>query len=248
MSLTLDLFIELNKFNNILFKDSEHSYYIEDKKAVSCTQFVSMFKKPFETDIIAERYAQKHGLYTWEVVAEWEDIKNKAATLGTHFHKYAELRYASKEYEISEEELPSWYKLAFEEFYRDTKSYLIPIKSEWIVGDEELLICGTLDQLFYNLLDKEFQIWDYKTSKEIARYSKYKNKMINGLSHLDECEYNTYSIQLQVYKKIIERNTGIKIGDCYICWVNPKNERIVNIKTRNMSEEVDRMFSIRLAA
>jgi len=248
MILTPDLFIELNKFNNIIFKDSNHSYYINGKKSISCTEFISMFKKPFKKDIIAEKYAQKNGMYTWEVVSEWDDIKNKAISLGNNFHKYAELRYASKEYEIPEEGLPSWYKLAFEEFYQETKSYLIPIKSEWIVGDEELLLCGTLDQLFYNTKEKEFQIWDYKTSKDIGRYSKYKNKMINGLSHLDECEYNIYSIQLQVYKKIIEKNTNIKIGDCYICWINPKNERIVNIKTRDMSDEVDRMFSIRFAA
>jgi hypothetical protein len=89
------------------------------------------------------------------------------------------------------------------------------------------------------VVDSELQIWDYKTNKEIATYSKYKNKMTNGLQHLSECEYNTYSLQLGVYKKIIEKNTNLKIGKSYICWVNDKNSNYVVMKTADLEKEVD---------
>jgi ATP-dependent exoDNAse (exonuclease V) beta subunit len=112
-----------------------------------------------------------------------------------------------------------------------------------IVGDEDLLLCGMIDQLFYNVKANELQIWDYKTNKEINTYSKYKNKMTNGLNHLQECEYNTYSLQLGIYKKIIEKNTNLKLGNSYICWINEQNDTYKTFKMADMVNEVDFIFN-----
>jgi ATP-dependent exoDNAse (exonuclease V) beta subunit len=100
-----------------------------------------------------------------------------------------------------------------------------------------------IDQLFYNVKAKEFQIWDYKTNKAITTKNDYKKRMLNELWHLDECEFNTYSLQLGLYKKIIEENTNIKIGSSYICWVNEVNDTYKPMKVANMDSEINKIWS-----
>jgi hypothetical protein len=230
-----EIFKELNKFNNIVFNESDHTYLLNGKKCTSVTQAISSFKKPFDTEIIASRYANKHGLETQDVIDEWDNIRIESTSRGSELHKYAEMRFLSKKY-IPEEKASPLCNM-FDKFYSDVKDRLIPVKLEFVVGDEEFLVGGMLDKLFYNTTAKALQIWDYKTNKEILRHSKYKNKMLGELSHLQECEFNTYSLQLSIYKLIIERNTNLKLGNSYIVWINDANEKYKVIGTDYMERE-----------
>lgn len=244
----LNILVELDKFNNVVFHDDTHSYYIGDKTLTSTTTLIKQFVKPFDTEGHSQRYALKNGLSVEEVLAEWDFKRESSASKGTELHKYAELKFASKAYNPSEEDLPLKLREMADKFHSDSIGRLIPIRSELVIGDTELLIGGMIDQLFYNVKADEIQIWDYKTNKEINTYSKYKSKMTNGLNHLQECEYNTYSLQLAIYKKIIERNTGLKLGDSYICWINENNETYKTFKMANMTNEVDFIFNQKLGA
>lgn len=230
-----EIFKELNKFNNIVFNESDHTYLLNGKKCTSVTQAISSFKKPFDTEIIASRYANKHGLETQDVIDEWDNIRIESTSRGSELHKYAEMRFLSKAYIPDEKASPLCNM--FDKFYSDVKDRLIPVKIEFVIGDEEFLVGGMLDKLFYNTTAKALQIWDYKTNKEILRHSKYKNKMVGGLSHLQECEFNTYSLQLSIYKLIIERNTNLKLGNSYIVWINEVNDKYKVIGTDYMERE-----------
>ena len=234
-----EAFSELNKFNGIVFDDLDHSYFYDGLRCTSVTTLLSKFKKPFETNIIAERYATKNGLIAADVIQEWEKIRDASASRGTELHKYAELKFTNKRYDVDKNTGAQDLTWMIDNFYKDYINKLLLVRAEFIVGDKDLRICGMLDKLFYNVVDSELQIWDYKTNKEIATHSKYKNKMTNGLEHLAECEYNTYSLQLGVYKKIIEKNTDLKIGKSYICWVNDKNSNYIVMKTADLEKEVD---------
>ena len=234
-----EAFSELNKFNVIVFDDLDHSYFYDGLRCTSVTTLLSKFKKPFETNIIASRYATKNGLIAADVIQEWEKIRDASASRGTELHKYAELKFTNKRYDVDKNTGAQDLTWMIDNFYKDYINKLLLVRAEFIVGDKDLRICGMLDKLFYNVVDSELQIWDYKTNKEIATHSKYKNKMTNGLEHLAECEYNTYSLQLGVYKKIIEKNTDLKIGKSYICWVNDKNSNYIVMKTADLEKEVD---------
>ena len=234
-----EVFSELNKFNGIVFDDLDHSYFYEGLRCTSVTTLLSKFKKPFETNIIAARYATKNGLIAADVIQEWENIRDASASKGTELHKYAELKFTNKRYDVDKNTGAQDLTWMIDNFHKDYINKLLLVRAEFIVGDKDLRICGMLDKLFYNVVDNELQIWDYKTNKEMATHSKYKNKMTNGLEHLSECEYNTYSLQLGVYKKIIEKNTDLRIGKSYICWVNDKNSNYIVMKTADLEKEVD---------
>ena len=94
----------------------------------------------------------------------------------------------------------------FNKFYEESYGKLIPMKSEIIVGDEDLGICGMVDQLFWNNKTNELQIWDWKTNKEIKRSNRWQ-KFKGPLSHLDVCEFNTYSLQLSLYRFFNRKKT-----------------------------------------
>ena len=59
----------------------------------------------------------------------------------------------------------------FDKFHENSRKSLVPIKSEVVVGDKEFGVCGMLDQLFWNEKAQEYQIWDWKTNKEINKFS-----------------------------------------------------------------------------
>jgi len=238
-----EIFLELNKFNGIVFNDADHSYTYNGKPCVSVTSLISKFKKPFETEKIATGYAKKHGLEVEDVIANW-DLSGKEAThKGSEAHKYAEYKFFNKHYDVDifSGALPICRKI--DKFYDDMKDKLIPVRAELVIGDKEMLVCGMLDKLFYNTESEKLEIWDYKTSKKIRRRSEYGNRMVNGLSHLSECEFNTYSLQTTIYRKIIERNTSLLLGDSYVCWVNDENESYEIIKMDYMEREFDIIYN-----
>lgn len=245
----IEVFQELDKFNGIVFNEEAHTYKYDGLDCLSVTGIINRYKEPFDTDRIAANYAVKNGLSVFDVIIDWENKKNQAAYKGTQAHKYAELKFACKEYSLGDsvekemsEKIHKLFNL-IDGFYSDSKGKLIPIRAEMIVGDKSKRLCGMIDKLFYNVRAREIQIWDYKTNKEIKTYSPYKNKMINGLSHLHECEFNTYSLQLALYKKIIEENTNLKLGNSYICWINENNDTYKPIKTADMESEINQIWS-----
>lgn len=243
MPLTIDILKSLRVFSGIVFNEEAHSYKYDGIPCISTTSLISKYKKPFDTENIAKRYAKKHNLSVEEVIADWDYKKNYAAIRGTELHKYAEMKFFGKEYFVPEESGAIPLTKYIDNFYNDFVDILIPIRAELIIGDKQRKICGMVDKLFYNAEEDCIQIWDYKTNKKIEKSNPYNTKMLKGLNHLYESEFNTYSLQLSIYRKIIELNTGIKLGDSYICWVNEDNETYMNIKTDYMEDEVAYMFS-----
>lgn len=61
-----------------------------------------------------------------------------------------------------------------------------------------------VDMVFYNVKANEYQIWDYKTNKKLTTENKYQN-LLNPLFDLSESDINIYSLQLSLYKYIIEK-------------------------------------------
>jgi hypothetical protein len=63
---------------------------------------------------------------------------------------------------------------------------------------------------------------------------------------MDDCEFNTYSLQLSIYKEIIERNTNLKLGSCHLVWFNEENDNYKVINCEDYSHYVKSMFELLL--
>lgn len=126
------------------------------------------------------------------------------------------------------------------ELYENLYEKYIPIAMEFVIGDTELQIAGTFDSLFLNKETGELELWDYKTDKEIKFSSKYNSKI--KVFDIDDCEFNKYSLQLSIYKYLIEKNTDLKIGVCKIAHFNYRTETITIIPAADFKDQVKEFF------
>lgn len=84
----------------------------------------------------------------------------------------------------------------------------------WIIGDPELGVAGTVDTLLFSNVNGAWNIWEWKTGK--CNWVNSYEKLLPPFDDLDNCEWNRYSLQLSMYRLIVERNTGESLGTCFL--------------------------------
>jgi ATP-dependent exoDNAse (exonuclease V) beta subunit len=250
----METILELSKFNNVKYFDGPHKYYIDGVELTSATKFIGTFKPKFDTEKVATQYATRRGLKVENVIAEWDLKRDTSTVKGSAVHDYAENWWNNKEFPYSSDKAIKEFghdiikesfnkcKNIFMKFYNDSNKNLVPVKMELVVGDEEYGIGGMVDCLFFNKKSNMLEIWDYKTNKKISNKNEYGEKFKSPISHLDVCEINTYSLQLSLYKHIIQKNTNLKIGNCYLIWINEKNENYKVFKCKDLETEIKLML------
>jgi hypothetical protein len=242
------IFEELNKFNNVVFTEKGHSYTVGGRPAISVTTFLKKFKEPFNTNFWADVSAKKQKVSREEILKQWDSKRELSTNKGSKFHAFAENYINNKvintnQYD-SHIDMKAYNKIEslFKKFYAETKNHLIPIRSELCVGSADLGICGTIDQLYYSVPFESLVIFDWKTNKKINHTSPYGNWMLDPISHLPDCEIVTYSLQLSLYKYIIEFETDLKIHSSYIVWFNEKNDSYKVFKGMDLETEIINML------
>jgi ATP-dependent exoDNAse (exonuclease V) beta subunit len=256
--MNLEDFIKLeDSFSDIRFLAKNHSYKIGNETAkYSVTKLLKKYEKPFESDKIAERVARKRGILKEAVLKEWDFKRDYSTHKGSEFHLFAENYLQRRQIQIDQEAIRKFLKergedIFVEDYYNEiallVKNFLqfydwwkkdyILLKTEFVIGDKDASVCGTIDNLSYNRKTKKLAIFDYKTNKKIGTSSDYNNKLLSPFEHLDECELVKYSLQLWLYKHMIEKNTGFEVEPPHIVWVTG-TEGYELIPTIDMSKEV----------
>lgn len=124
------------------------------------------------------------------------------------------------------------------QIYNQLKETHVLVNTEFVVGDVQLGYAGTFDLLLYNKETGEYEIWDYKTDKQMNRSTR---ELIAGFM-IPASTVNKYSLQLGLYKYMIERNTDIKISKCNIIHFNYKKNVAEIIETNDYSEAIVNFF------
>jgi len=239
-------------FSDITYYDEPHKYYVNGKELISVTTIIHKYQEPFNEEYWSQAKATQYGLSVREVLRAWNFINKKGTMKGSAIHDYSENIFQNKVFDYPKQMIVNEFgfdpvlleynvtKKHVDKFYNDTKDKLIPIKTEYVVYDGESLIGGMLDMLFYNVKAKEFQIWDWKTNKEFDKESKYGNYLSGDLCTIQDSDLEIYSLQLSLYKLIIEKNTGIKLGDSYIVWFSHNNPtyEIIKVNDRRYHAEI----------
>jgi len=244
-------------FNDITFYDEPHKYYVDNKELISVTTLIHKYQENFEEKYWSEVKGNQFNLKPSEIVRAWNFINKKGTIKGSAIHDYAENLFLNKKYEYPKELILKEFgfdpvyneyeltKKHVDNFYNDSKNRLIPIKTEYILYDQETQIAGMLDILFYNVKMKEFQIFDYKTNKSFS-YECKERHLLNDLYLLEESDLELYSLQLEMYKQIIMKNIPIKLGKSYIVWFSHRNENYKIIETKNREFYVNKIIENRL--
>jgi len=190
-----------------------------------------------------------------DILKEW-DIKSKiGTTLGTFLHNSIENLIHRKE--LNQEipafvsNLPTLKAIEYlntrktltqlaSSFYENLTDRYIPLLTEFVIGDADLKIAGTFDLLVLDKETNEIELWDFKTDKEIKTTSEYGNKI--KYFNIDDCELNKYSLQLGIYKYLIEKNTSIKIARCKIIHFSSKVQLYTVYDTLDYNDNIKEFF------
>ena len=217
MNHLLDPDISLNTDTHV-YKLSSRS----DLLFTSVTTFVHQFFEKFDAEKIATKLVQSHPRYIYRtaesVLLDWE----KSRQHGTNVHKEIE-NWIEKD--IQPIEAQSIVALRWIENYKQIEN--IEIFSEVIIYSVELGIAGTIDLLVLNKMTGQYEIVDWKTSKKINKKS-YKGKMgiKSATRNIMDCNYYHYSLQLSLYRYILEKYYGLKI----------KNQMIIQLQNDDAKE------------
>ena len=237
----------------IVFDEEPHIYYIDGSSDnISVTTFVHSKLFPhFDSDkVISKMMKSKnwekskyYGKTAEEIKNEWEKNKIESSEAGTKMHKSIELFYNNEMVDNSSIEYQYFLK-----FNEEHKNELHPYRTEWIVYDKETKFAGSIDMLYKKNIndDKHLIIYDWKRCKKITDENNFE-RGFPPVEHLPNSNYWHYSLQLNIYKKILEKNYGKIIEEMYLLSLHPNNPSYIKIKVPVLKEEVDNIFSLRKA-
>lgn len=221
----------------IKFIADTHSYLnIDDAEMlqwISVTRLIHYFKEPFDAPGMAVKCSKgKNPKYKGktpeQILAMWDAENKRATTLGSWYHDRREQELLEfKTITRDGIELPIVAPIYDKQVKLAPSQRLEPgIYPEHLVYLKSVGICGQSDRI--EVCDKKLHVYDYKTNKEIKREG-YKfwdgttKKMRGPLSHLDDCEFNDYALQLSTYMyMILKHNYHLKPGKIEISHVKFK--------------------------
>lgn len=234
----------------IHFNKEQHLYSFKPNKTssqtfISVTTLIKSCFEEFDTEEIIQKIINsknKKAIYKNKNAEEIKELFKKnneiAIKEGIKLHDDIELFFNKEEYSNSSKEF-----LFFRNFVTD-HYFLTPFRTEWKVYDEKFQIAGTIDMVFKNK-NGTIDIYDWKRSKEIKcsnRFKKYSKKKY--ISHLADINFVHYSLQLNAYKYILEKNYDLKVSSMFIVCLHPdnKNENYLLFPIKDMKNEIHNIF------
>ena len=237
--------------SHIIFDEEPHIYTIDgDSNYMSVTTFNHSHFEHFNADKIIDNMmnsnkweqSKYYGMSKDEIKELWNNNGKEASTAGTKMHEDIEYYYNNNPRENNSIEYEYFIR------FKNDFSHLIPYRTEWMIWDKELKLAGSIDMLFQNT-DGTLEIYDWKRCKDIVKinsWDKYSHNKI--IEHLPDTNFWHYSLQLNTYKYILEKNYGKKINGMYLVCLHPnnKNKSYIRLKVSDLSNEVNDLMNERL--
>lgn len=243
--------------SHITFDEGPHIYTIDgDSDYTSVTTWNHSHFPHFDADKIIDKMMKSRnwtnskyfGMTPEQIKKLWKKNGREAAEAGTKMHYDIECFYN----ECPNENNSTEYKY-FKEFeHNRTKEggfgeNMIPYRTEWMIWDKDLKLAGSIDMIYENA-DGTLDIYDWKRCKEIKKLNKWESAKNNLISHLPNCNFWHYSLQLNTYKAIIERHYGKKIKNMFLVCLHPNNKSNTYemFRVADLSTEIKDLFEQRM--
>lgn len=237
--------------SRIEFYEKEHYYTIDGErgKYKSVTTKIHDLFEPFNADLTIKRMMKsknwpnsKYFGMTAEMIKEqWSASGKEASTKGTALHRAIELYYNEAEQEepdiLNTKEYGHFLK------YLESHGHKKAYRTEWSVFDEEIHIAGQIDMCYMNE-DGTVDIYDWKRSKEIKKQG-YRNKSAKPpIDDIPDSNFWHYSLQLNIYRYILETKYGYNVKDMAIVVLHPNNESFKKFKIPRLEETIDKLVKL----
>ena len=101
---------------------------------------------------------------------------------------------------------------------------------EWRIYDMETKIAGTIDALYKDELTNSYIICDWKRSNCIKYNNVFGQTYKSPIQNIGECNYVSYSLQLNVYKYILENVYNMPVKSMYLIVCHPDNANFIYVE------------------
>lgn len=211
---------------SVRFKEENHSYEsITDENIswISVTSFIGQFKEPFDAKGMANKCSKNKkskwfGLTPQQIEEAWSSEAKRSTDLGSWYHNQREADLVSHTTLVRDGFTLPIIKPIYDQGIKIAPDQKLSdgIYPEHFVYLKSAGICGQSDLV--EVVNGVVNITDYKTNKEIKKEG-FKNwegiakKLSNPIHHLDDCNFNHYTLQLSMYLYIIlKHNPKLKPG------------------------------------
>ena len=210
------------------------------ERYTSVTNFISQFKKPFDKDFWSKRIAKRDGVDQQTVLDSWASITQTAQDRGTNVHLVME-QY------LKDHTVVAGFEELVDSFIKRTNTIIKPkskILSETLVYDHAHKLAGMSDLIVENA--DVFHVMDFKTNKKFNFSSKYNEYFYEPVDYLQQCEFNTYTLQLSIYAYMYEMMTGKHCGSLKIFYLREFSGKFwQEINCSYMKSAVQDMLQVR---
>ena len=238
--------------SHISFDEGPHIYTIDgDSDYMSVTSWNSTHFPKFDADSAISKMMDSprwpkspyFGMTREEIKMKWKNDGIEASEAGTNMHYNIECFYNG--IDVEDDGSLEW--KYFREFDEAVGNKLTPYRTEWMVWDKELRLAGSVDMLFENP-DGTLQIYDWKRSKKVVKENKWASAIVDCISHLPDANFWKYSLQLNTYKWILEKNYGKKISNMFLVWLHPNNpgNSYLRYEVDSLPKEMEDLIKLRM--
>lgn len=237
MSQSIEDFVEevrrkLCVFNSskFVFEEEEHKYTYSGQRMDSVTTFLKTFKEPFKRDYWAAKKAAERGIPKEMILKEWQEKADISTKLGTEVHKWIENFWIGEEQEFPDDSQVAERIHKFMRIHDAKLKNFHHVASECKIFSTKWGLAGTIDEIFAYRDEKLNRnllvLGDWKSNAEFKTSShdngRYK-KLLRPFNDLYENHHNEYSIQLSLYRLILEQS-GIETHSAFLCHIGPSEE------------------------
>lgn len=184
-----------------------------------------------------------------DILDSWEAKKQASCERGTKIHSMIENKFYEGGKNVSLKKFGIGGKFECRKDYLELDlpygvypEYLIYYENE----DKTVRLAGQIDLLIKN--GNNITIIDHKTNEKIDKKSFYNNitktsdKMLYPLNHLDECNFNHYTMQLSTYAYMLQKlNPEFVIEKLYINHYDHNNKNTI-MECPYLKAEVENML------
>ncbi len=243
--------------NDIHFDEPTHVYTIqgESKGWISCTGFLHAFFPHFDADDVIKKMMRSpkwpqskwYGMSPQAIKAAWNANGREASEAGTAMHLGIEMVMNGAEDQVAPEVKPTAEWRYFQSYWKKDSEIWEPWRTEWEVWDKEIKLAGSIDMVYRNKKDGTFAIYDWKRAKEMKMENSY-GSGFGPVKHLPDANYWHYTLQLNVYRWILEKHYNLKISEMALVVLHPNNNSYKKYVLNRLEDEVEGMIAARRQA
>lgn len=233
----------------VKFEADGHKYWIDDndKDLISVTAFINTLFPPFDSIEIIANIMKKdeynnnpsykyYKMSSADILKKWKN----SSTQGTFLHESIEKYLNHQDVDNT--------SIEFQQFLNFLKDHndLTIYRSEWIIFSDLLKLTGSIDAIFQNK-DGEFVLCDWKRVQVLYQESFGGKTGHTPFENISDCNFGHYSLQLNLYRVILEYFYEIKIKDMFLIILFPDNCNYTKVKVDRMDKEGDLMMDCRIS-